>query len=126
MLDGRLTKVKSRLFLDIVVGEGATILKLLSGEDEALLVGGNTLLVLNLGFNVVDGIGGLDLEGDGLSRQGLDKDLHPTTEAEDQVEGRLLLDVAAELSIPRSVRAEGKELTSHSRYDRPRVAFQRR
>lgn len=33
-------------------------------------------LVLDLGFNIVDGVGGLDLEGDGLSGEGLDKYLH--------------------------------------------------
>ena len=34
------------------------------------------LLVLNLGLDVVNGVGGLDLEGDGLSGQSLNKDLH--------------------------------------------------
>ena len=33
-------------------------------------------LVLDLGFDVIDGVGGFDLEGDGLSGEGLDKDLH--------------------------------------------------
>ena len=83
----RLTKVKGRLFLDIVVGQGTTILKLLAGEDKALLIGWDALLVLNLGLDIVNGVRGLDLKGDGLSRQGLDEDLHSTTEAEDQVEG---------------------------------------
>ena len=40
-------KVKGRLFLDVVVGQGAAILQLLSGEDETLLVWGNPFLVLN-------------------------------------------------------------------------------
>ena len=31
---------------------------------------------LNLAFNIVDGVGRLDLKGDGLTREGLDKDLH--------------------------------------------------
>ena len=35
-------KVEGRLLLDVVVREGAAILKLLAGEDQALLVGGNT------------------------------------------------------------------------------------
>ena len=35
----------------------------------------------------------LDLEGDGLAGQGLDEDLHPTAQSEDQVQGGLLLDV---------------------------------
>lgn len=34
-------KVERGLLLDIVVGEGAAILELLSGEDEALLVCGD-------------------------------------------------------------------------------------
>ena len=31
---------------------------------------------LNFSFNILDGIAGLDLEGDGLPSQGLNKDLH--------------------------------------------------
>lgn len=58
--------MKGGFLLDVVVGQSAAILKLLAGEDEALLVGGNALLVLNLGLDVVDRVGGLDLEGDGL------------------------------------------------------------
>lgn len=53
--------------LDIVVGEGTAILQLLSGEDQALLVGRDALLVLDLGLDIVDGIAGLDLKSDGLS-----------------------------------------------------------
>ena len=69
-------KVKGGLLLDVVVREGAAVLELLAGEDEALLIGGDTLLVLDLGLDVVDGVGGLDLKGDGLAREGLDEDLH--------------------------------------------------
>ena len=46
---------------------------MLPGEDQSLLVRRNPLLVLNLGFDIIDGIGGLDLEGDGLAREGLDE-----------------------------------------------------
>ena len=90
--------MKGGLLLDVIVGEGTAILELFSGEDQALLVGGDALLVLNLGLDVVDGIGGLDLEGNGLTRQGLDENLHSTAETKDQVEGRLLLDVTADTS----------------------------
>jgi hypothetical protein len=38
-------QVKSGLLLDVVVGEGAAVFELLSGEDQTLLVGGDTLLV---------------------------------------------------------------------------------
>jgi hypothetical protein len=46
-------QVKRRLLLDVVVGQGAAILELLAGEDQALLVRGNALLVLDLGLDVV-------------------------------------------------------------------------
>jgi hypothetical protein len=39
-------KVQGRLFLDVVVGECAAVLELLAGKDEALLVRGDALLVL--------------------------------------------------------------------------------
>jgi len=48
--------VEGGLLLDVVVGQSAAILELLSGEDQALLVRGNALLVLDLGLDVVDGV----------------------------------------------------------------------
>ena len=68
--------MKSGLFLDVVVRQGAAVLKLLAGEDETLLVWGNALLVLDLGLDILDGVRGLDLQGDGLPSEGLHKDLH--------------------------------------------------
>ena len=55
------------LLLDVVVREGPAILELLAGEDESLLVRGDALLVLDLGLDVVDGVGRLHLEGDSLA-----------------------------------------------------------
>ena len=96
-------EVKGRLLLDVVVRKSAAILELLTSEDQALLVGGNTLLVwcgvslcclffssrlcdrcsrisagltLDLGLDIVNGVGGLHLKGDSLTRKGLDEDLH--------------------------------------------------
>jgi hypothetical protein len=46
---------------------------LLSGEDQALLVRGDSLLVLDLGLDIVDRITALDLERDGLAREGFDE-----------------------------------------------------
>jgi len=65
--------VESGLLLNVVVGQGAAVLELLASEDQALLVGRNALLVLDLALNVVDGIGGLNLEGDGLAGEVLTK-----------------------------------------------------
>jgi len=42
--------------LDVVVGKSASILKLLAGEDQTLLVRGNALLVLDLALNVVNSV----------------------------------------------------------------------
>ena len=39
-------QVKSGLLLDVVVGEGPAVLKLLASEDQTLLVRGDSLLVL--------------------------------------------------------------------------------
>ena len=61
--------------LDVVVLEGAAILELLTREDETLLVRRDALLILDLGLDSLDSVGALDLEGDGLSRKGLNEDL---------------------------------------------------
>ena len=64
-----------------------------TSEDQTLLVGRDAFLVLDLSLDVLDGVGSLDLEGDGLSSEGLDEDLHASTQAEDEMEGGLLLNV---------------------------------
>jgi len=86
-------QVEGRLLLDIVVGKGATILQLLPRKDQTLLVWGDALLVLDLSLHIVNGVGTLNLQGDGLASQCLDEDLHPTPQAEHQVESALLLDI---------------------------------
>ena len=58
---------RERTLLDVVVRQGAAILQLLAGEDEALLVGRDALLVLDLSLDVVNRVRGLDLKGDGLA-----------------------------------------------------------
>ncbi|KAF7077754.1 hypothetical protein CFC21_082271 [Triticum aestivum] len=86
-------QVKGRLLLDVVVCQGAAILKLLAGKDQTLLVRGNALLVLDLRLHIVNGVRGLHLQGDGLAGERLDENLHASTKPEHQVEGGLLLDV---------------------------------
>ena len=70
-------QVKGGFLLNVVIGQGAAILQLLPSKNKTLLVGRNALLVLNLGFDIINGVGGLHLEGDCLARQCLHKDLHP-------------------------------------------------
>jgi len=86
-------QVKGGLLLNVVVREGSSILKLLSSEDESLLIWRNTLLVLDLSLDVLNGVSWLDVQGDGLAGEGLNEDLHTTSESQDQVESRLLLDI---------------------------------
>ena len=64
------------LLLDVVVRESASILQLLAGEDEALLVGWDPLLVLNLLLHVLNAVRRLHIQRNRLSRQSLDKYLH--------------------------------------------------
>ena len=68
--------MKSGLLLDVVVGEGSAILKLLSGENQSLLIWWNALLVLDLGLHVVDRVRRLNLQRDRFASQCLDEDLH--------------------------------------------------
>ncbi len=63
--------MKSGLLLDVVVAQGTSILELLAGEDEALLVRGYALLVLDLGLDIVNRVRRLHLKGDSLARKGL-------------------------------------------------------
>merc|ERR1711878_209199 len=85
--------MEGALLLDVVVGESSSVLQLLAGEDQPLLIWGDSLLVLDLGLDVLDGVGWFDLEGDGLASQGLDEDLHASPQSENKMEGALLLDV---------------------------------
>jgi hypothetical protein len=52
-------QVQRRLLLDVVVRERATVLKLLAREDQALLVRGNALLILDFALDVVNSVAAL-------------------------------------------------------------------
>jgi len=86
-------EMEGALLLDVVIAESTAVLELLASEDQPLLVWGDSLLILDLGLDVLDGVRGLHLQGDGLPGQGLHEDLHTSTETEDKMESRLLLDV---------------------------------
>ena len=79
--------------MDVVVGESSSVLELLTSEDKSLLIWRDTFLVLDLSLDVLDGISWLNIKSDGLSGEGLDEDLHSTSESEDEMESGLLLDV---------------------------------
>ena len=79
--------MESGLLLDVVVGEGSAVFELLASEDESLLIGGDSLLILDLCLDVVNGVRWLNVKSNGLASEGLDEDLHATTKSEDQVKG---------------------------------------
>ena len=48
---------------------------------------------MDLRLHIIDRVRRLDLEGDRLTREGLDEDLHAAAETEDKVESGLLLNI---------------------------------
>merc|ERR1712168_1001386 len=60
----------------VVVRQSAAILELLASEDQTLLIGRNSFLVLDFSFHIFDRITRLDLEGDGFTRESFYKNLH--------------------------------------------------
>lgn len=62
--------------LNTVIAERSLRVELFAGIDQSLLIRRDALLVLNLLLDVFDCVGRFDLESDGLSCEGLHKDLH--------------------------------------------------
>ena len=56
--------MKGRFFLDIIVRQSPTVLKLFASKNQALLVRRDAFLVLNLALHIVDRIGRLNFECD--------------------------------------------------------------
>ena len=64
-------QVEGRFLLDVVVRKCAAVLELLARKDQALLIRGDALLVLDLSLHVVDRVRGLHIQRDGLARESL-------------------------------------------------------
>ena len=69
-------KVEGGFLLDVVVSEGSAVFELFTGEDQSLLIGGNSFLVLDFGFDVFDAVSWFDVQSDGLACECFHKDLH--------------------------------------------------
>ena len=80
-------QVKSGLFLDVIVGESSAIFKLLSSEDESLLIRWDTFCILNVSLDIFNGICWLNIKCDGFTSKCLDEDLHTSSESKNQMEG---------------------------------------
>merc|ERR1712115_554136 len=90
--------MQGAFLLDVVIGEGSTIFQLLSSKDQSLLIWGNSFLVLDLGLDILNGVRRFNLEGDGFTSEGLDKDLHTSSQSENQMQGTFLLNVVVRKS----------------------------
>jgi len=86
-------QVKGGLLLDVVVREGPAVFQLLASKDQPLLIRGDTFLVLDLGLDILNGVRWLNFQCNGLASEGLDEDLHATSQPKNQVQSGLLLDV---------------------------------
>ena len=86
-------KMEGWLFLNVVIRKSSSVLKLLSSEDKSLLVWRDSFLILDLGFNILNGVSWFNIKGDGFTSEGLYEDLHTSSESENQVKSGLLLDV---------------------------------
>ena len=79
--------------MNVVIRKSSSVLKLLSSEDKSLLVWRDSFLILDLGFNILNGVSWFNIKGDGFTSEGLYEDLHTSSESENQVKSGLLLDV---------------------------------
>lgn len=68
--------MEGRLLLNVVVGQSTAVLQLFTRKNQTLLVGRDALLVLDFRLDIFDGVGGLDLKGDGLAGEGFHENLH--------------------------------------------------
>merc|ERR1719320_17399 len=85
--------MKGGLLLNVVVTESSAILKLLSSKDQPLLVWWDSFLVLDLCFHIFNGVRWFNFQSNGFTSESLHKNLHSTTEAQDQMKSRFLLNV---------------------------------
>ncbi len=58
------------------MGESAAVFKMLAVEDEALMVGLDALLIIDLVLDSVDGVGGVKIKSDCFSHQSPHENLH--------------------------------------------------
>merc|ERR1711920_456590 len=69
-------KMESGFLLDVVVRKGSSVLQLLTGKNESLLIRWDTFFVLNLGLNVLNRVCWLNIKSDGFTRESFHENLH--------------------------------------------------
>merc|ERR1712073_22856 len=85
--------MEGRFFLTVVFRQGSAFFPLFTGKDQPLLVWRNSLFVLDFGLYVLNGVRGLNLQGNGLSGERFHKNLHSSSKSENQMESGFFLNV---------------------------------
>ena len=67
--------MQGRLALDVVLLEARAVLQLLGGVEDPLVAQGDALFLLDLDLEGINGVRGLDVEGQRPPLGGLDEDL---------------------------------------------------
>lgn len=95
--------MQSRLLLDVIIGQGPSVLQLFSNEYEPLLVRLTLFLVMYLShaLSIVSELPP-NLKGDGLASTALHKYLHAAPEGQNQMQNGLFLDVIICQRLPSS------------------------
>ena len=121
-----------RVLLDVVVAQRA-VLQLLASEDEALVVGRDAFLVLDLLLHAVDRVRRFHVQSSLLARQGLEEDLGDAAPRRlgwtrrRRVRG-LLLDRGAQIAAARVAmrrRGRGPSASNNTRWSRRRQGGRR-
>jgi hypothetical protein len=71
--------VEDGVLLDRVDLEGVSVFKLFTREDQALLIGRDSFLVLNLGLDILNVVSWFNSKGNVLACDSLIEDLHTTS-----------------------------------------------
>ncbi len=91
-------KMQSGFFLNVVVRKSPSVFELFSSEDESLLIGGNSFLVLYFGFDVFNGVTGLHVECNCFSSESFHENLHSSSQSQNQVQSGFFLNVVVRQS----------------------------
>ena len=74
--------MQSGFFLDVIITQSTPIFQLFAGKNQPLLIWGDTFLILDLCFDVINGIASFNIQSDGFTGKGFDENLHTTTKTE--------------------------------------------
>lgn len=85
--------MESGFLLNVVISQSPAVFQLLPGKDQPLLVWWNTFFVLKFCLDIINGVAALHFQGNSFSSQGLNENLHSSTQTKHGVKGRFFLNV---------------------------------